>query len=99
MAILDLSAVASDQPEGLGGTPIKNYVHGIESGVVLDVTGFEDKYIHEGHGVIQDAEGEYAPLPVTGTIPEGSNLVGVVRSTTRTSHPATGVMTHGTFNN
>ena len=100
MAILDLSTVAGDEyAQGIDGTAIKHYVHGIESGVVLNVTGFADKYIYEGHGVIMDAAGEYAPLPVSGTIPVGSNLVGVVRSTTRTSHPATGVMTHGTINN
>lgn len=101
MAILDLSTVAGDEySEGLGGTPIKNYVHGIESGVVLDATGFADKYIYEGHGVIQEtATGEYKPLPVDGVIPVGHVLVGVVRSTTRTAKPATGVMTHGTINN
>ena len=101
MAILDLSTVAGDEyAQGIDGTAIKHYVHGIESGVVLDATGYADKYIYEGHGVIQEtATGEYKPLPISGTLPAGHTLVGVVRSTTRTSHPATGVMTHGTINN
>lgn len=101
MAILDLSTKEGDEySEGLGGTAIKHYVHGIEGGVVLDVDGFDDKYIFEGHGVIQeDASGEYKPLPVSGNIPSGHTLIGVVRSTTKTSRPATGVMTHGTINN
>lgn len=101
MAILDLSTVAGDEySQGIDGAAIKNYVHGIESGVVLDVTGFADAYIYEGHGVIiETATSEYKPLAVDGVIPAAHTLVGVVRSTTRTSHPATGVMTHGTINN
>lgn len=101
MAILDLSTVAGDEySQGIDGTAIKNYVHGKESGAILDVTGFADAYIYEGHGIlIETATGEYKPQPVDGSITAGHTLVGVNRSTTLTSKPAVGIMTHGTINN
>jgi hypothetical protein len=101
MAILDLSTVAGvEYSEGIDGTAIKHYVHGIEGGGVLNVTGFADAVIYEGHGVIrEDSTGEYKPLPTTGTIPASHTLVGVVRSTTLASKPAVGIMTQGTINN
>ena len=100
MAVLDLSQdEGTEYSQGIDGVAIKHYVHGKEGGAVLDTTGFPDDYIYEGHGVIKDADGNYKPLPVDGAVPEGSALVGVVRSTTRKSKPSTGVMTQGTINN
>lgn len=101
MAVLDLSqSEATEYSEGIDGVAIKHYVHGKEGGAVLDTTGFTDKFIFEGHGVIQEtATGALKPLPVNGVIPEGHTIYGVVRSTTRTSKPSTGIMTQGTINN
>ena len=101
MAVLDLSqSEAQEYSQGIDGAAIKHYVHGKEGGAVLDATGFPDNYIYEGHGVIQEtATGEFKPLPVDGVIPAGHTIYGVVRSTTRTSKPSTGIMTQGTINN
>jgi len=78
------------------GIAIKHYIHGLEGGRALDMTGFADDYVHEGHGVILQA-GVYKPQPVDGSA--DADLVGVVRSTTRKSVPSVGVMTQGTINN
>lgn len=97
MAVLDLSV--EDQKEysqGIDGVAIKKYIHGLEGGAVLNVTGFTDRFIFEGHGVIREND-EFKPQPVDGT--KHALLVGVVRSTTRTEKPATGVMTGGCINN
>jgi len=101
MAVLDLTQEEqTEYSAGIDGVAIKNYVDGKEGGAVLDVTGFTDVFIFEGHGVIQEtATGEFKPLPVGGAIPAGHTIYGVVRSTTRTSKPSTGVMTNGTINN
>lgn len=74
---------------------IKHYVHCKEGGAVLDTTGFTDPYIYMGHGVIYE-NGEYKPQPTDGS--KHANLVGVVRSTTKTSEKSVGVMTQGTIN-
>ena len=101
MAVLDLSQSTSvEYSEGIDGAAIKDYVHGKEGGAVLDVTGFPDAYIYEGHGVIQEtATGAFKPLPVDGILPTGHTVYGVVRSTTSAARPSTGVMTQGTINN
>jgi len=92
---LDLSKTKESYFE-YDGLAIKNYIHGMEAGRVLNTTGFTDENICEGHGVILDS-GEYKPQPVDGS--EHTKLVGVVRSTTKTSTPSVGVMTQGTINN
>ena len=74
---------------------IKHYIHGKEGGVVLDTTGFSDPYIYMGHGVIFQ-NGAYKPQPIDGT--KHTDLVGVVRSTIKTSEKSVGVMTQGTIN-
>lgn len=94
MSTLELSTT-EEEFEGAYDAAIKHYIHGKEGGAVLDVTGFPDKYIHTGHGVILDA-GVYKPQPVDGS--EFAKLVGVVRSTTKAAKPSTGVMTQGTIN-
>lgn len=78
------------------GIAIKHYIHGIEGGRVLDVTGYTPDYIPEGHGIIKDGD-DYKPQPVDGS--QHALLVGVCRSTTRTKVPSTGIMTQGTINN
>lgn len=100
MAVLDLSQSSTEYSEGIDGVAIKHYVHGKEGGAVLDATGFPDNYIYEGHGVIKEtATGAFKPLPVDGVLPAGHTVYGVVRSTTSTAQPSTGVMTQGTINN
>ncbi|CAL67393.1 hypothetical protein [Christiangramia forsetii] len=97
MAVLDLSVEEQKEySEGIDGVAIKKHIHGLEGGAVLNMTGFPDRFIFEGHGVIRE-DGEFKPQPVDGA--KGALLVGVVRSTTRTAKPSTGVMTGGYFNN
>ncbi|WP_028375994.1 hypothetical protein [Leeuwenhoekiella sp. MAR_2009_132] len=97
MAVLDLSVEdQKEYSEGIDGVAIKKYIHGLEGGAVLDMTGFTDKFIFEGHGVIKE-DGEFKPQPIDGS--KHALLVGVVRSTTRTAKPSTGVMTGGYINN
>lgn len=93
---LDLDKTNESFSADQDGIAIKHYVHGLEGGRVLDMTGYPDDYVHEGHGVILDGS-DYKPQPVDGS--EHAKLVGVVRSTTRKSVPSTGVMTQGTINN
>ena len=98
MATLDLSRKEEEFGDSYE-VSIKNYVHGKEGGVVLDMTGFPDDVVHMGHGVINDGTASapnYKPQPIDGTL--HTKLVGVVRSTTKKSMPSTGVMTHGTIN-
>lgn len=94
--LLDLNRAGEAFQDGSWEISIKHYIHGKEGGVVLDTRGFPDEYICQGHGVILE-RGVYFPQPVDGT--KQDLLVGVVRSTTRTEKPSTGVMTQGTINN
>ena len=96
MAELDLSTTSESFSAEIDGIAIKQAIHGLEGGRALDMTGFGDDYVYEGHGVILDA-GAYKPQPVDGS--EHAKLVGVVRSTTKKSLPSVGVMTQGTINN
>ena len=96
MSKLNLSTTSESFESANDSVAIKKYIHGREGGAVLDVTGFSDNYIYAGHGVIKEA-GVYKPQPTDGT--KSDLLVGVVRSTTRTLKPSTGVMTLGVINN
>lgn len=94
MAVLDLTQSNSTY-DAYDGIVVKNYLHGKEGGAVLDFTGFPDDVVYEGHGIIKVGE-NYLPQPVDGSL--HTSLVGVARSTTRKSHPSSGVMIHGTIN-
>ncbi|MFC5046903.1 hypothetical protein ACFSTE_15805 [Aquimarina hainanensis] len=94
--VINLGQVKETFEGGPWDVAIKKYIHGIEGGVGLDVTGWEDKYIYTGHGVIKE-EGVYKPQPIDGT--KEDLLIGVVASTTRTAVPSAGVMTVGVINN
>lgn len=96
MAELNLDKTNESFSADVDGIAIKHYIHGLEGGRALDMTGFADDYVYEGHGVILQG-GLYKPQPVDGTL--HTLLVGVVRSTTKKSIPSTGVMTQGTINN
>ena len=96
MSKLDLSTTSEAFGSANDSVAIKKYIHGKEGGTVLDTTGFSDNYIYAGHGVINE-NGVYKPQPTDGS--KETMLVGVVRSTTRTSKPSTGVMTLGVINN
>ena len=93
---VNLEGIKESFQDGSWEVSIKHYIHGKEGGVVLDTEGYEEDYIHTGHGVILEGD-NYKPQPVDGTKHE--LLVGVVRSTTRTEKPSTGIMTQGTINN
>lgn len=98
MTLLDLST----KKEEFGGdydAAIKHYIHGHEGGLVLDFTGFPDKNVHKGHGIINTGtatEPHYKPQPIDGS--EHTKLVAVVLSTTSVDFPAAGTMTQGTIN-
>lgn len=99
MAQLNLtSSVTSADSTNDGIVIIKSFMD-IPGGVVLDVTGWTDETIYAGHGVIKrDADGEYFPLPKTGTIPASHTAVGVVKASVLTSKPAVGVVLGGQVN-
>jgi len=99
MSELDLS-ITNEEFEGAYDAAIKHYIHGKEGGLVLDVTGFPDAFIYNGHGIINDGTElapVYKPQPIDGS--QDAKLVGVVRSNTNASKPSTGMMTQGTINN
>lgn len=83
------------------GIVIRNFIHGLEGGRVLDTTGYTAETIPAGVVVITDGNGTYKPLlPSSGsyTLPSGYSYVGIVACTVLTSKPAVSVMTMGAVN-
>lgn len=82
---------------------IRNYVNGIMSGVILDMTGFDADIIQCGHIIIRDTTtGEYKPMPVSGeaysSLPSNCEYVGICVTTAPKDTPHVGVMTAGEAN-
>jgi len=87
--------VTSTNYETLDGVVVKNYVHGIEGGVVIDFTEFPNDFAGEGHGVIKSGS-DYKLQPIDGSL--DNQLVGVLRSHVTKKSPSGAVMTNGTIN-
>ena len=74
----------------------------VPRGRTLDTTGFDPTVIKGGHIVIQDAEGEYKPLPVSGkayaALPANHTYFGVVKASVLTAKPMVSIMVRGSAN-
>ncbi|MGN1172626.1 MAG: hypothetical protein ACI4SO_02430, partial [Muribaculaceae bacterium] len=74
----------------------------IPGGRTLDLTGFTAENILAGHVIIKNAEGNYAPMPVSGSayaaLPEGAAYVGVLKHSISTKKPAVAIMINGIVN-
>lgn len=82
---------------------IRKYLNGITGGVVLDTTGFSEKFIQCGHVIILDTtSGEYKPMPVSNgayaSLPDSCEFVGVSMTTVPVDTPHIGVITAGEVN-
>lgn len=84
------------------GVVIVQHVDGIRGGKTLDVTGFALAFIPAGHVIIKSTEGQYKPMPMTGTsyasLPGGHSYVGILAASIPTAHPFASILTHGTVN-
>ncbi len=75
----------------------------VPGGRTLDVTGFTDEVINEGHIVIEeDATGNCKPMPVTNgayaALPAGHTIKGVVNASALTKRPFVGIVVRGSVN-
>jgi hypothetical protein len=69
----------------------------IPGGKSLDLTGFAPLYVKAGHVIIvETANGNHKPLPVTDLIPEDHTYVGVLVATVLASSPLAAIMVRGT---
>lgn len=84
------------------GVVIMKYLDGINGGVSLDLTGFEDEYIRAGHVIVKTEQGKFKPAVIADGVYSplsiGEKAIGVVRATHRPKFEGTAVMTRGKVN-
>lgn len=66
----------------------------VPGGRTLETTGFPDSEIRAGHVVLHDGT-DYVPQPVDGSIPVGSEVIGVLYTSILKSEPEAAIMTRG----
>lgn len=77
---------------------IDKIIETVRGGRTLDVTGFAPTYIQAGHVILKNAAGEYVPQPVDGSLPVGSEAVGILTVSVLASKPQASIMSRGTVN-
>ena len=81
---------------------IMSCLEDVPGGRTLDTTGFAPTVIKGGHIVIQDADGEYKPMPVSGkdyaALPANHTYLGVVKASVLTTKPMVSIMVRGSVN-
>lgn len=80
---------------------IPKYIAGIAGGRTLDLTGFTES-IQSGHVIIKLSNGNYAPMPVSGSgygeLPASATYVGVLYGAVSLANPSASIMTNGQVN-
>lgn len=69
MATINLQNESQNVITGNDNIVIIDNIQSVRGGRSLDMTGYPFDFLHAGHVIIKDAEGEYKPMPITG---EGS---------------------------
>lgn len=81
---------------------IMSCLEDVPGGRTLDTTGFTPTVIKGGHVVIQDADGEYKPMPVSGSnyavLPADHTYLGVVKASVLTTKPMVSIVVRGAIN-
>ncbi len=81
---------------------IRKYNTGYAGGRTLDVSDFAYANILAGHVIIKKADGNYAPMPVSGEaygeLPVGAKYVGVLYRSISKEKPAASIMYDGVVN-
>ena len=81
---------------------IQKFIAGIKGGRTLDVENFTPSVIKAGHVIIKLANGNYAPMPVSGeaysTLPEGASYAGILVSSILKAKPFASILTIGQVN-
>lgn len=96
MAVINLQNESQNVITGNDNIVIIDNLQSVRGGRSLDMTGYPYDFLHAGHVIIKDADGEYKPMPLTG---DGSivSLGTIVAGTLYTDGTYTGVaLTGGT---
>lgn len=102
MAVANLTNTQESLIDGGDGVVIIQNLASKPGGATLDTTGFTPTAIKAGHVVIQDASGNYKPMPISGTayaaLPANHTYAGVVVASIPTAKPFAGIMIAGAWN-
>lgn len=98
----DLSAQKEGVVFGNDSVVIRKYISGIPGGRTLDVSDFPNDTILAGHVIIKNADGNYAPMPVSGdayaALPDGASYSGILYRSIAKKNPAASIVYDGVVN-